>query len=470
VKSFATLRSAAALGLFVALPAAAQPQPPTVVWEQPARAGTVAFSPDGEVVASGGIASVNPFAFGRVDLWDADDGTQLAHRETHTFLIGATNEVMFSPDGATLASANGTVYCAPNGGCSPDRPGLFTWTVPALDPLAGRDDLSPAAAVAFAPDGAALAVAYFYDNDGVVRTHDPTTLATVRQLPGHQYTAADVAYAPDGTLLASVGDDGQLRLWDAATGAPVRVLEHGSYLEGGDPISVAFSPDGQYVATSGDGYNLRARVWRVAGGALVHDLDAGITPTSYGSAVVAFTPNGNYLVGGFQQYVPGDNWRGGVRFWSVATGDIVLEYTESGPPPYFGGVTSLAFSPGQDSLFAYTVAGRVKVVRTPISLAGGTPTPSEADPLPEGYRLSGAYPNPFNPSTTLTLEVAAAQRVRVEAFDAVGRRVATLFDGPVTPGAPRSLSFEAGGLPSGPYLLRVTGETFRATRRVTLLK
>ena len=66
-----------------------------------------------------------------------------------------------------------------------------------------------------------------------------------------------------------------------------------------------------------------------------------ITPDSYGRNVVAFTPNGSYLVGGFQQFVTGENWRGRIRFWSVASGEIVEEYAESGPTPHHGGVTRI---------------------------------------------------------------------------------------------------------------------------------
>src|SRR5688572_22566182 len=101
---------------------AAQPLDPTILWVRTAGAGAVAFSPDGQYVASGGLQTRNPFSFGRVDVWATADGTQLGHAETHgtTGLIGYTGDVAFSPDGATLTSANGTAYCAPNGGCSPD--------------------------------------------------------------------------------------------------------------------------------------------------------------------------------------------------------------------------------------------------------------------------------------------------------------------------------------------------------------
>lgn len=84
--------------------------------------------------------------------------------------------------------------------------------------------------------------------------------------------------------------------------------------------------------------------------------------------------------------------------------------------------------------------------------------------------LTPAYPNPFSSRTALTLRVGEAQAVRVELFDVLGRRVQTLFEGVVAPGSPVEVGVEAGGLPPGLYVVRASGETFRATRRVTLAR
>jgi hypothetical protein len=447
----------------------AQPAVPNVVWSRPAGAETVAFSPNGEFVASGGLQSRNPFALGRVDLWAASDGAQLAHAETHgeTGAIGYTEDVAFSPDGLTLASANGSTYCGAIGGCASDRPGLFLWGVPSLVPGSGRVDLTPASALGYSPDGSVIAVAYYHDNAGADRTHGATDLATLQEFPGHQHRANDVAWSPDGSLIASVGDDGYLRLWIAETGSLALTLFHGDHAQGGEPVSVAFSPDGALIATAGDGYSLRTKVWRVSDGELVHDLDAQITPTSYGRNVVAFTPNGSYLVGGFQQYVSRDHWRGRIRFWSVATGEVVADYAESGPAPNFGGVTSLAFSPAQDHRFAYTVRGEVKVAETALSLS--TPV-LDVTPRALEVRVGEALPNPARSSVTVTVEVASAQDVRAALFDALGRRVAKLFDGRLHPGAPEELSFDSRGLAGGRYLIRIEMPGGTITRAVSLVR
>jgi len=90
--------------------------------------------------------------------------------------------------------------------------------------------------------------------------------------------------------------------------------------------------------------------------------------------------------------------------------------------------------------------------------------------LPDNYHLSEPYPNPFNPQAEFSLEVAHTQQVRIEVFNTLGQRVAVLHDGLLTSRGTHPFTFDAGSLPSGVYLLRVTGETFAATRTMTLLK
>jgi hypothetical protein len=101
---------------------------------------------------------------------------------------------------------------------------------------------------------------------------------------------------------------------------------------------------------------------------------------------------------------------------------------------------------------------------------GVFPVANEATTLPNGFALSAAYPNPFSQRARFTLEVAEAQDVRVTVYDVMGRAVAALHDGPLTVGTSHAFELDGGSLASGVYLVRVTGDRFAETRRVTLLR
>src|SRR5690606_32882524 len=79
--------------------------------------------------------------------------------------------------------------------------------------------------------------------------------------------------------------------------------------------------------------------------------------------------------------------------------------------------------------------------------------------LPGGFALSEPHPNPSASAARLTLDLAEAQAVTAEVLDALGRRVALLHAGPLGAGA-HVLVVEGSSLPSGLYVVRVTGEAF----------
>ena len=95
---------------------------------------------------------------------------------------------------------------------------------------------------------------------------------------------------------------------------------------------------------------------------------------------------------------------------------------------------------------------------------------SEAGTLAEAYALSAAYPNPLGQSAQLVLQVRESQPVTAEVFDMLGRKVATLFDGTVASGARHTLQVDASQWASGAYIVRVSGEAFSETRRITVVR
>jgi hypothetical protein len=109
-----------------------------------------------------------------------------------------------------------------------------------------------------------------------------------------------------------------------------------------------------------------------------------------------------------------------------------------------------------------------------IDLDGTTTVAGEVEvrvELDEPYALA-AYPNPVPASTSATIDVTAreAQHVRVVVYDVLGRRVATLFEGEVEASQTERLRMPVRGLASGLYFVRVVGDHFVGTRRITLVR
>ena len=80
-----------------------------------------------------------------------------------------------------------------------------------------------------------------------------------------------------------------------------------------------------------------------------------------------------------------------------------------------------------------------------------------------------AYPNPFNPVTTLTLSLSGVQDVNVGLYDISGRYVKNIAQGGMTAGE-HSIKVDAAGLPSGIYFARAQAGTQTITKKLVLLK
>lgn len=98
------------------------------------------------------------------------------------------------------------------------------------------------------------------------------------------------------------------------------------------------------------------------------------------------------------------------------------------------------------------------------------PTSVDADNFtPEDYKLHQAYPNPFNPATTISFELPAQSNIEIKVYDMMGREVANLFNGS-KPAGKHQIQFEAGNLSSGMYVFRLKTGNIIKSQKIMLLK
>ncbi len=134
-----------------------------------------------------------------------------------------------------------------------------------------------------------------------------------RSLSGHNGAVYHAGFSPDGRTIVSCGQDGTVRFWDFATGAPLRMIPGPD--QAGEVNSAEFSPDGRLVATASDDGKLR--LWDAATCALQATI-----PAHTDDAYVTFTRDGRRLVsGGRKDHL--------VKLWDVATREQVASVKAS---------------------------------------------------------------------------------------------------------------------------------------------
>jgi hypothetical protein len=89
--------------------------------------------------------------------------------------------------------------------------------------------------------------------------------------------------------------------------------------------------------------------------------------------------------------------------------------------------------------------------------------------VPEKFILSQNYPNPFNPSTTIEFAIPEQSFVRLEVFNTLGEKIATLVSEELNAGSYK-YDWEAADLPSGVYLYRLQTAAFSTSKKMILLR
>lgn len=136
------------------------------------------------------------------------------------------------------------------------------------------------------------------------------------------------------------------------------------------------------------------------------------------------------------------------------------------------GAGPFALAAGASQLVRFAFVGGTSaadLLANAAAARGLFPVGTESGPQDRTSALSFVRPNPTAGDASLTLTADQPQAVRVTLHDALGREVAVLFDGATT-GEAQTIRVATAGLPTGVYVVRATGETFNALRRVVVTR
>jgi len=237
---------------------------------QPDAVWSVAFSPDGRVIACG-------IADKTIRILDVRTGTEKRTLKGHSDKV---RSVAFSPDGILLASG------------SEDQT-VRLWelqTGVVRRTLTGHK--AGVSSVAFSADGRLLASA---SQDSTIKLWDVTTGELKHEFVGSSESVFSVAFSPDGSMLAS-GDRSGLRVWDAKTGELKHTLRVGD--ESRPVVSVVFAHSGKFVVGSFLALFPKIALWDIETGKMKWVVEGGgagiplaISPNDSLIATAGFTTN-----------------------------------------------------------------------------------------------------------------------------------------------------------------------------------
>ncbi|QYN41156.1 hypothetical protein K1T35_48330 (plasmid) [Pseudonocardia sp. DSM 110487] len=321
---------------------------------------SVAVTPDGTRIVSGGND-------GTARVWDLDPDSRAPVGEPLTGHTGGVRSVAVTPDGTQIVTggADGWVRIHEASGgsataelvvVSDHAEGRDLIAVTSETPNGGTQKVTQGVpgsvlSVSVTPDGTRIVTG---GDDGTVRVWDLATGAPVGETPmGHRGGVRSVAVTPDGTRIITGGGDGWVRVWDLATGDEVGVTL-GAHSSGA--TAVAVTPDGTRIITGGGngGGAGMVRVWDIASRS---PIGLPLTGHTRGVTAVAVTPDGTRIVTG-----GGD---GDVRVWDLATrAPVGLPLTG-----HTRGVTAVALSPDGTRIVTGGDDGTVRVW----DMASGTP-------------------------------------------------------------------------------------------------
>ncbi|HEY2840283.1 MAG TPA: protein kinase [Pirellulales bacterium] len=267
---------------------------------------SMAFSPDGQLLASAGRRTDAPQTSlsHTIKMWNADSGEELLAFSG----VFRVRGLQFSLDGDELIMAD------------------IDGSIKRWNPLTGKENRSVKCSnpighrMAFSPDCRQV---YSYSYDGTVVSDTESGNLLHKLKPSFSNGNVAVALSHDGRRLASSAD-GIMTLYDAATSEVLRTLQ--LPLSASFP-SLAFSCDGRNVAWASQAFGFA--LWNVDSGDLLYTLKGA---NARGVYDLAFSPDGRRLASA--------NEDGTIALWDVETGEEIFRFKG-----HETGVRKLLFSP-----------------------------------------------------------------------------------------------------------------------------